>query len=164
MNTSNNHQPTRRRFLRAGFVSGVAALSASPVLLAADSKKSEQEEEIAPTEDLMCEHGVLKRVVLAYGEIVHRLDARKDFPPEALADAAGIIRTFIEDYHEKLEEDFLFPRLEKAGKQIDLTRILREQHQAGRRLSKRDWLTKCTWPFRLSFLEAAKAFLPELTY
>ena len=136
MNISDNYSPTRRTFLRAGFVSGVAVLSVSPALLAADAKKeSEQEEEIAPTEDLMREHGVLKRVLLAYDEIVHRLDARKDFPAQALADAAGIIRNFIEDYHEKLEEDFLFPRFEKAGKQSDLTRILREQHQAGRRLT-----------------------------
>src|SRR5207244_4118890 len=62
--------------------------------------ESEHDEEIAPTEDLMREHGVLKRVLLAYGEIVRRLDARKNFPPEALVDAAAIIRDFIEDYHE----------------------------------------------------------------
>jgi hemerythrin-like domain-containing protein len=83
----------------------------------------------------MREHGVLKRVLLIYGEVGRRLDAREDFPPEALADAAGIIRRFIEDYHEKLEEDFLFPRFEKAKKHEDLTRVLREQHQAGRRVT-----------------------------
>lgn len=44
-------------------------------------------------------------------------------------------RGFIEDYHEKLEEDFLFPRFEKAGQHVDLTRVLREQHQAGRRVT-----------------------------
>jgi len=40
----------------------------------------------------MREHGVLKRVMLAYDEIVRRIEAKRDFPPEALADAAGIIR------------------------------------------------------------------------
>jgi hemerythrin-like domain-containing protein len=74
-------------------------------------------------------------VLLAYGEIVRRLETTRGFPLEALADASGIIRTFIEDYHEKLEEDFLFPRFEKVEKHADLTRILREQHQAGRRLT-----------------------------
>jgi hemerythrin-like domain-containing protein len=149
MKTFVNHPSTRRTFLRAGLASGAVVLSVSPALLAADAKKeSEQEEEIAPTEDLMREHGVLKRVLLAYGEIVRRLDARKDFPPEALADASEIIRNFIEDYHEKLEEDFLFPRFEKAGKQSDLTRILREQHQAGR------WLTDTT--LRLAKMKSLK--------
>jgi hemerythrin-like domain-containing protein len=41
----------------------------------------------------------------------------------------------IEDYHEKLEENFLFPRFEKAGKLADLTAVLRKQHQAGRTLT-----------------------------
>jgi hemerythrin-like domain-containing protein len=75
----------------------------------AAEEKPELEEEITPTEDLMREHGVRKRVLLAYGEIVRRLETKRDFPPEALVEAAGIIRNFIEDYHEKLEEDFLFP-------------------------------------------------------
>src|SRR5207302_4790012 len=41
------------------------------------------------------------------------------------------------DYHEKLEEDYLFPRFEKAHKLVDLTTVLRAQHQAGRRLTDR---------------------------
>jgi hemerythrin-like domain-containing protein len=114
----------------------VAVISVGPPLLAAESGKKEKEEgEITPTEDLMREHGVLKRVLLIYREITRRLEAREEFAPEALAEAAGIIRRFIEDYHEKLEEDFLFPRFEKAGKHTDLTRVLREQHQAGRRVT-----------------------------
>ena len=52
-----------------------------------------------------------------------------------MADAAGIIRSFIEDYHEKLEEDFLFPRFEKAHQLVDLVSVLRDQHQAGRRVT-----------------------------
>jgi hypothetical protein len=63
----------------------------------------------------MREHGVLKRVLLVYGEGIRRLEANEDLPPDAIADAAKIIRNFIEDYHEKLEENFLFPRFEKKG-------------------------------------------------
>src|SRR5260370_8981898 len=83
----------------------------------------------------MREHGVVKRVLLIYGEALHRLYAKQDLPPDALADAAGIIRSFVEDYHENLEEDFLFPRFEKANQLVDLVRVLREQHQAGRRVT-----------------------------
>jgi len=83
----------------------------------------------------MREHGVLKRVLLIYGEALGRLYAKRDLPPDALADAARIIRSFVEDYHEKLEEDFLFPRFEKANQLVDLVKVLRTQHQAGRRVT-----------------------------
>jgi hemerythrin-like domain-containing protein len=50
-------------------------------------------------------------------------------------DSARIIRNFTEDYHEKLEEDFLFPRFRKAGKLVDLVDVLTEQHQGGRKVT-----------------------------
>jgi hemerythrin-like domain-containing protein len=50
-------------------------------------------------------------------------------------DSATIIRNFIEDYHEKLEEDFLFPRFRKAGKLVDLVDVLVQQHQGGRKVT-----------------------------
>jgi hemerythrin-like domain-containing protein len=84
----------------------------------------------------MREHGVLNRVLLVYEECLRRLTSKgSDFPPRLFADAARIIRSFIEDYHEKLEEDHLFPRFEKAGRQMELVKTLREQHRAGRRLT-----------------------------
>jgi len=92
-------------------------------------------EEVSPVEDLMREHGVLNRVLLIYDEILARLTSGKEFSPEVLSGAAGVIRRFIEDYHEKLEEDYLFPRFEKAKKLVDLVKALREQHHAGRRLT-----------------------------
>jgi hemerythrin-like domain-containing protein len=95
------------------------------------------EEDVSPAEDLMREHGVLKRVLLVYGEVIRRLEIGEDVAPEPLVDAAGIIRNFIEDYHEKLEEDHLFPRFRKANVQVDLVDTLTAQHQAGRRLT--DW-------------------------
>lgn len=98
-------------------------------------KESHHEEEVTPAEDLMREHGVLKRILLVYGEAVRRLDATEDLPPKPVAEAAGIIRSFIEDYHGKLEEDYLFPRFKKANKLVDLVDILLQQHRAGRRLT-----------------------------
>lgn len=41
----------------------------------------------------------------------------------------------MENYHEKLEEDYLFPRFEKAGKLVDLVKVLLAQHHAGRGLT-----------------------------
>jgi hemerythrin-like domain-containing protein len=126
---------TRRGFLYVASAAGICI--AGPACLAddKDKKPGQPAEEVSPPEDLMREHGVLKRVMLVYEEFLRRMDSRQDLPPEALADSAGIIRHFIEDYHEKLEEDFLFPRFEKAHKLVDLVAVLKEQHQAGRRVT-----------------------------
>jgi hemerythrin-like domain-containing protein len=133
-----NERPFHRRvFLKSGIIFSGAALTGVGLLHGAETEKKsdEKEAEVGPPEDLMREHGVLKRVLLVYGEVLRRLDGKQDFPPEALAEAAGIIRNFVEDYHEKLEEDFLFPRFEKANQLVDLVNVLREQHQAGRRVT-----------------------------
>jgi hemerythrin-like domain-containing protein len=99
------------------------------------SSKEEMEEEISPVEDLMREHGVLNRILLIYEDAVGKLKSDRVFPMETLSGAARIIRRFIEDYHEKLEEDYLFPKFEKAGMMVDLVATLRSQHEAGRRLT-----------------------------
>ncbi len=125
----------RRVFLKSGIIFSGVALAGAGLLHGAEMEKKgdEKEAEVGPPEDLMREHGVLKRVLLIYGEALRRLDAKQDLPPEALADAAGIIRSFVEDYHEKLEEDFLFPRFERANQLVDLVKVFRTQHEAGAR-------------------------------
>jgi hemerythrin-like domain-containing protein len=99
--------------------------------------KEQKEIEMSPVEDLMREHGTLARILLIYDEIIIRLNIGKEFPPDVLLNSTGLIRRFVEDYHEKLEEDYLFPRFEKAGKLVDLVKMLLQQHQAGRRLTDR---------------------------
>ena len=133
--------PDRRRFLQATLALGAAALPASALMAAGQPEKAKppadkDQEDVSPAEDLMREHGVLKRVLLVYDEAARRLDAGGDVPPETIADSAGIIRTFIEDYHEKLEENFLFPRFRKANRLVDLVDVLTAQHQAGRRVTE----------------------------
>ena len=62
--------------------------------------------EVTAAEDLMREHGILRRALLVYRESAMRL--RQDaasVPPEVLEKAANLFRVFGEDYHEKnLEE------------------------------------------------------------
>jgi hemerythrin-like domain-containing protein len=124
---------SRRSFLLA------AGSSAALVSCAGTSRGSEQpkagDEEVTPAEDLMREHGVLRRVMYLYDEAGLRIDAKREVPLDALASCAGLVRRVIEDYHEKLEEDFLFPRFEQAGQLADLTAVLRRQHQVGRALT-----------------------------
>jgi len=123
---------THRVIGRRQFVAG-----ATVVLLArgVGAAEEEEEQEVAPGEDLMREHGVLRRVMLVYDEAVRRLGAGEPAPLDVLAGGAALIRRVIEDYHEKLEEEFLFPRFEKAGKLTDLVAVLRTQHKAGRNVT-----------------------------
>lgn len=143
MNFRETTDTTRRNFLGAVPWLGAAVVgaAAAPALFAEQKKGKEQEgkaeEEVSTNEDLMREHGVLKRVLLIYDEVVRRIRAKSDFPPQTVTDSAKIIRDFIENYHEKLEEDYLFPRFRKAGKLVDLVDVLLAQHQAGRRVTER---------------------------
>lgn len=98
---------------------------------------SAEEVPVTPPEDLMREHGVLKRVLLIYREGIRRAEAADPIPAQTLNASAGIIRSFIEDYHERLEEQYVFPKLEQAGKLTDLTTVLRTQHRRGRALTDR---------------------------
>jgi hemerythrin-like domain-containing protein len=132
------NEQTRRAFVRAGLITGASVFGGATLFGAAGETKSggeDKEEEVSPAEDLMREHGILKRVLLVYGEAIRRIEANQELPPEAIMDSAKIIRNFIEDYHEKLEEDFLFPRFKKAGKLVDLVEVLLQQHQGGRKLT-----------------------------
>jgi len=128
----------RRDFFRAAGV-GVAGLLLPQATTAQDKKgqKKEEAEEVSPAEDLMREHGILKRVILIYREAIRRIDANTAVPPDVLRGSANLIRHFVEDYHEKLEEDYLFPRFRKAGKMVDLVNVLYDQHQKGRILTDR---------------------------
>ncbi|MEV0228288.1 hemerythrin domain-containing protein [Nonomuraea sp. NPDC050786] len=111
---------------------GSAATSTPP-----PDQEQAQEVPVTPPEDLMREHGVLKRVLLIYREGIRRINAGEQVPQPALHAGAGIIQTFIEEYHERLEERYVFPRLVKAGKLTDTVSVLLQQHQRGRVLTGR---------------------------
>jgi len=100
-----------------------------------DEDKDEGQKE-SPPEDLMQEHGLLNRVLLIYDYCRMRLINKENFPIEALSKAAGVIRTFVEDYHEKQEENYLFPRFKKANELTDLVNTLLQQHKVGRILTE----------------------------
>jgi tRNA A22 N-methylase len=90
---------------------------------------------VTAIEDLMREHGILYRLLLIYEEIASRLTAGKEVAAGALINTADLIRRFVEDYHEKLEEDFVFPPAERVSELYETVKVLRIQHQAGRNLT-----------------------------
>jgi len=126
---------TRRTFLHVTATTTSGLLLAAAPAAADEKEHGTSDEDVSPAEDLMREHGVLKRILLVYGEAVRRIDAGEDLPPDPILASAKLIRSFVEDYHEKLEENFLFPRFKKADTLVDLVDVLLAQHQGGRKLT-----------------------------
>src|SRR3954469_24467506 len=135
-------QEERRALLRKSLLvaGGAITLVAAPGLVGQEKRKKsggkgDEDEDVSPAEDLMREHGILKRVLLIFREVMNRMDNKRDFPPDVVMSSAKLIRNFVEDYHEKLEEDYLFPRFRKANTLVDLVDTLTRQHQGGRALT-----------------------------
>jgi hemerythrin-like domain-containing protein len=101
-----------------------------------EKDKEEDEGEVTPGEDLMQEHGVLERILLIYDEAARRIDAKESFDPGVVKSGADIVKRFVENYHEKNEEQFVFPRLQAAGREVDLVSVLLRQHQRGREVTE----------------------------
>jgi hemerythrin-like domain-containing protein len=99
-----------------------------------EDEKGSKACKVSPTEDLMREHGILRRIMLIYDGIGKRLKQGEEFPLQALAEANNIMRRFIQDYHEKNEQLHIFNRFSNAGKMVELVATLYQQHLAGRNL------------------------------
>jgi hemerythrin-like domain-containing protein len=93
-----------------------------------DDDDDKDEDEVTANEDLMREHGALRRILLVYAAAGPKGD------DASIVACAKLVRTFVEDYHERLEETYIFPQLEKTPL-AGLVATLRLQHAAGRRLT-----------------------------
>ena len=134
----------RRRILRDSAVLGFALAAASlpnlgELSCAAPAPKIAQKEpEVTATEDLMREHGVIRRALLVYTETAPKLRQNPSaIDPLALRNNAKLFRTFAEDFHEKmLEEPHIFPVVRKMGGKLQsYADILIQQHQRGREIT-----------------------------
>jgi len=104
---------------------------------AAPKKKTAEAIPVTATEYLMREHGVLRRILLIYEAGARRIGQGEDIDPAVFSQAAETMRDFIHDYHEKSEEEHVFPRFKKAGRMVELVEVLMVQHTAGRKLTER---------------------------
>ena len=112
----------RRRLLTTARSAGARLLifsSGSGPAPAAERRakaKQGEEKEVGAVEDLMREHGVIRRALLVYRESAAALRSNpSNVDPQVLLKTAKLFRTFGEDYHErKLEEAYIFPAVRKA--------------------------------------------------
>lgn len=135
---SSPHETRRHVLHLAASAAGLALLACggttgSPKSAGGDGKQDEAE--VTPGEDLMQEHGVLERVVIIYDAAALRIERNEPLDPALVTKAASIVRHFVEDYHERTEEKFVFPRLQAAGRETLLLATLLRQHERGRQLT-----------------------------
>jgi len=129
----------RRAFLGTlGLAAGSAAVGLAALPLLAKEKGGSDGKKTGAVEDLMREHGVLRRALLANGVCAQRLQSGKDAEAApALLKIAKLFRAFGEDYHErKLEEAHIFPLVRKSqGPAAKYPDILVAQHNRGREIT-----------------------------
>jgi len=125
----------RRNLVKLGSLTALGTMGTS--VLSACSKSDEKE--VGAVEDLMREHGVLRRALLVYAETVPKLRADvASIDTSALNRAAKLFHDFGEEYHErKLEEAHIFPKVKQAGgPAASYVDILLAQHQRGREITR----------------------------
>jgi hemerythrin-like domain-containing protein len=137
----------RRGFMGRTAVSGAGLILGSGFAMhktfaeeerSSKGKVSHTEMEVTATEDLMREHGVLRRILIAYSESARRIrraSAEGIYGP--INKAAQLFRQFGENYHEKLlEEAHIFPAVSRAGGEASAyPEILIAQHRRGREIT-----------------------------
>lgn len=127
---------TRRSFL---WIATTFAVNQIVSAQSPSSKKESSEEEVGAVEDLMREHGILRRSLLVYTFAATKLRANASaISPGALQKTAKLFRNFGEDYHERqLEEAHIFPAVKKAGgRGAGFVDTLTSQHQRGRDITE----------------------------
>ena len=129
-----NYSYARRRWLIG---STGALLLATPALAQqpAPSKTKATEGGIPATERLMRDSGVLLRILAIYEAGGRRLGGGEDIEPKIFTLAAETMRDFVHGYHEKQQDELVFPRFKKAGRMVELVDVMTAQHAAGRKLT-----------------------------
>lgn len=161
---------TRREFIHASAIVGAGlVLTSCAGGNPAESKQQTKPEssakpdenakggEVTATEDLMREHGVLRRALLIYSETAPKLRSNASaVAPDALQRTAKLFRAFGEDYHEKkLEEAYIFPAVKQAGgAAAALPDILVAQHGRGREIT--DYIIAVTGGAKLGATNAGE--------
>jgi hemerythrin-like domain-containing protein len=129
-----NVDTRRREALRGAVVLAATVVGG----MTGPARAANPEPEVTATEDLMREHGVIRRALLVYSELADKI--RKDpgsVDAAALRKTAQLFRTFGEDYHERmLEEQHIFPIVRKMqGEAAKYPDVLTAQHQRGREIT-----------------------------
>jgi hemerythrin-like domain-containing protein len=147
--------PSRRSLVIAVGTVGVGL--AGLALGGCSERDDEAEGEVTANEDLMREHGIIRRALFVYAEASRR--ARQQpaaLPLRSLLDTSTLFREFAEDYHERgLEEAHIFPVVRKLTSPVaKLPDVLLAQHQRGREIT--DYIQRIASTSALAASEAER--------
>lgn len=120
---------SRRKFIQLGAAAGAC-------LAANGCGGNGKIEAGTAAEYLEKQHGVLRRALFILDEVKGAMDARMDLPPEIIKGSVEVVRRIVVDYHQKMEEKYIYPLFESAKKMGGLVGVLREQHEAGAQVTE----------------------------
>lgn len=91
--------------------------------------------EMKPTKELIAEHTVVLVALRLLEEVVAALAAKNELAPKHLDQLLDFFKGFVDRYHHRKEEDFLFPELERRGTKCEREPIgvMLAERNAGRR-------------------------------
>jgi hemerythrin-like domain-containing protein len=125
----------RRRFL--SYVPALVTIPVGSLLGPAHPAHAAEVAGLSPIENLMRAHGVLERAMLIYDEFRRRITEGRSIDPNLVTKVTTVIHDYFADYHEKMEEKYIFGPMEKAGKQFASIQDLKMQHGVGWELTER---------------------------
>lgn len=100
-----------------------------------ENKIENSSEDVPVTEDLMREHGLLNRILLIYENIIHKIEHNIDFDMDIIIQCVNIVKEFVEDYHEPLEEKYIFTFLKEKNLHVQLIDELINQHRVSKKIT-----------------------------
>ena len=151
-----NTEPTRRSLLQQSLIAGSTLVAAAVIPEILTGQPNDKAPEVTAIEDLMREHGVIRRALVVYSECISRLrQTPGSVDPAALQRTAQLLRSFGEEYHEKLlEEQHIFPVIRKMnGGLAHYADILIAQHARGREIT--DYILAVTKGSKIAAQHAA---------
>ena len=119
-----------------GLLVGAAAgagigLTVAPTSASASTAQLDAAAKPTPTtEELMVEHGLLKRTILVYREFMRRIAANQPVSRTLVLSSTQVIQDFIHGFHEPLEEGYVFPVVQRTMPQVIADLLV--QHARGR--------------------------------
>lgn len=125
----------RRRFLSCIPAATVALVSG--INLADATAAVEHSPSVGAIETLMRGHGLLLRAMIIYEIGSERIAKHQEIDPSAIVKTSTVIHNYLHDFHENMEERFVFKPMEKANIEFSSIQELKIQHGTGYELINR---------------------------
>lgn len=125
----------RRKFL--SYIPAATFAFASVISGAEADAATQHSPSVGAIETLMRGHGILMRAVIIYDVVRERISKHQETEPALILKTTAVIHTYLHDFHEKMEESYIFKPMEKAHIEFASIQELKIQHGTGYELITR---------------------------